>query len=262
LGNPQPRLLLLLGLKTETLYDIASNMVKRNGEIYMMIFPNGKRYIGQTVQKLERRTLHHFYFDVKNDVLLGRAIWKYGKHNIRIVTIKICEERQLDYFEVKYIRQYGSQTPIGYNIEAGGSGKIGLTDETKMKISLSLKGKKKTAEHAENISRGRQGIIFTEEHKRNISIGGSGERNSHWGVPRTEEQKIAVGDKNRERYLFTRTNPAYVDIPKYIYVRVGAKPGYQVRNHPTLPGKYFVSKKMTMEEKMELAMNYIKTGEE
>ena len=237
--------------------------MSRKGEIYMMIFPNGKRYIGQTVQLLTKRLTQHFYCDVKNDILLGRAINKYGKHNIKIVTLLLwCDKCQLDYYEVKYIRQYNTRVPCGYNIDKGGSGRLNMSENTKLKISSSLKGVNKTLEHSQNISKGRTGIIFTPEHHKNLSISSSGSNNSHWGVPRTEIQKRTVGDKNRERMLFSRTNPAYTDIPKYIYVRDAAKKGYEVKRHPTLPNKTFVSKKLSMNDKLQLAIEYIKSGNE
>lgn len=228
----------------------------------MMIFPNGKRYIGQTVQILTKRLTQHFYCDVKNDILLGRAINKYGKHNIKIVTLLLCDRCQLDYYEVKYIRQYTTRVPYGYNIDKGGSGKLEMSEETKLKISNSLKGVRKTSEHSQNISKGRIGIIFTDEHKKRLSDSSSGSNNSHWGVPRTELQKKSVGDKNRNRILFSRTNPDYKNIPKYIYVRDAVKKGYEVKHHPILPNRTFVSKKLSMNDKLQLAKDYIKSGDE
>lgn len=48
-------------------------------------------------------------------------------------------------------------------------------------------------------------------------------------------------------------------LPKYVryYIDSFGKEGYRVSNHPTLKPKAFLSKSITMNEKLQLALNYI-----
>jgi hypothetical protein len=49
------------------------------------------------------------------------------------------------------------------------------------------------------------------------------------------------------------------ELPKYIrhYTDNSGKEGYRISSHPTLKSKSFLSKSITMEEKLKLALNYI-----
>ena len=49
------------------------------------------------------------------------------------------------------------------------------------------------------------------------------------------------------------------DLPKYVrhYVDSSGKEGYRISNHPSLKQKSFLSKSLTMKEKLELALKYI-----
>ena len=50
---------------------------------------NGKKYVGQTIQPLEKRFNAHKYADS----LLGRAIRKYGAENFRYGVIKLVRQK-------------------------------------------------------------------------------------------------------------------------------------------------------------------------
>ena len=58
------------------------------------------------------------------------------------------------------------------------------SDDTKRRMSLASKGKKKSKEHSENISKGKKGMVLTEEHKIKIGLGGiglhAGDKNGNW----------------------------------------------------------------------------------
>lgn len=51
------------------------------------------------------------------------------------------------------------------------------------------------------------------------------------------------------------------DLPKYIrhYTDSSGKEGYRVSSHPTIKAKSFLTKSITMEEKLQLAINYLNT---
>lgn len=85
---------------------------------------NGKCYIGQSLN-ISRRIYDHFYRSQDENsnaynALLHQAIRKYGKENFEWEVIKKCNAGELDKLEKKYIQEYNSITPNGYNIMLGG----------------------------------------------------------------------------------------------------------------------------------------------
>lgn len=74
---------------------------------------NGKIYIGQSIH-IEKRWKEHCQNSSKS--LIGQAIQKYGKENFSFQILEECNENQLLEKESKYILQYDSLVPKGYNI--------------------------------------------------------------------------------------------------------------------------------------------------
>ena len=119
----------------------------QQGEIYLITNRiNQKKYVGQTTSFFPSgrrcgtngRWGYHVYRSTKgkNDCpSLGNAIKKYGKHGFTIETLLICNKNMLDYYERKFIHQYGSLSPNGYNIESGGSKSKNLHLDTRKLIS-------------------------------------------------------------------------------------------------------------------------------
>jgi len=105
----------------------------------------------------------------------GNRAYTKGNHKIglpedktRIVILEAELEETIALEREKfYISHYGRKdlgTGILRNMTDGGDGSIGyiFTDEVRRKVSLGLKGKpkpKRTKEHSDNISKGRQGIV-------------------------------------------------------------------------------------------------------
>ena len=56
-----------------------------------------------------------------------------------------------------------------------------------------------------------------------------------------------------------RKNEEDSDLPKYIrhYTDSSGKEGYRISSHPTIKNKSFLSKKITMEEKLKLALEFL-----
>lgn len=104
-----------------------------------MTFPNNKRYIGQTIRKLEDRMYQHNYYCKHHDYLLYRAIRKYGFKNIKIEVIEdnIQDAKILNERETFNILKYDTFKPNGYNMDLGGKQRIGYkhSEKTKKKIS-------------------------------------------------------------------------------------------------------------------------------
>lgn len=94
----------------------------RKGRIYKITNNiNGKLYIGQTTYPLSYRYTNHLS-DARNGrgYAMASAIRKYGQNNFKIELIEECDEDQLNDLEVKYIKQYNSVAPNGYNLTHGG----------------------------------------------------------------------------------------------------------------------------------------------
>jgi group I intron endonuclease len=68
-------------------------------------------------------------------------------------------------------------------------------------------------------------------------------------------------DKNKGKIYPKRIRKRIEDnnLPKYVryYTDNSGKEGYRISNHPTIKQKSFLSKSITMEEKLKLALNYI-----
>lgn len=81
---------------------------------------NGKVYIGQSIH-IERRWQEHCQPSSRS--LVGKAIQKYGKEHFTFQILEECAEEQLDEIEERYISEYNSVVPNGYNIETASKGK-------------------------------------------------------------------------------------------------------------------------------------------
>ncbi len=115
------------------------------GIIYKATFPNGKVYIGQTRQTLERRKENHLrYFkkkkENKNNYVFYRAINKYGFDNITWETIDYAkDQKELNEKECYWIDYYKSYIKFencqGYNMTLGGQGeaKFGTLNDKQLR---------------------------------------------------------------------------------------------------------------------------------
>lgn len=106
---------------------IRTEDILKENIIYCLTFPNGKKYIGQTKQKLQKRLSEHCNtsFNIKShcfDTKKARAIRKYLTFSVDI----LYEGKDLDINEIKYIDEYNTFKK-GYNSNLGGDGFLGRT---------------------------------------------------------------------------------------------------------------------------------------
>jgi group I intron endonuclease len=116
---------------------------------------NNQCYIGQTIQNLEERWRQHKKIS-SNCIYLKNAFKKYGFENFNFKLICICFDKDLNKFEIDYIKKYNSLVPNGYNLTTGGKGAMYVakvdnnmeetnnepykhSNETKAKIKYRLK---------------------------------------------------------------------------------------------------------------------------
>lgn len=149
---------------------------------------NGKKYVGQAVDIKQREytwnTISHHYAGKAIDA--ARA--KYGIDNFDFEILKECDDKELNKWEMYYIKELNTKVPYGYNMTDGGDGTSGfsLSEEHKRKLSESHKGKK-----------------LSQETKNKMSISKKGNNNSFYGKHHTKEskQKISEANKGKESWM-------------------------------------------------------------
>ena len=95
------------------------------GIIYEIVFPNNKKYIGQTQKTLNRRKAQHLRDAKTKDYAVYRAIRKYGEESLIWNIIDYCySQEELDDREIYWIKYYktftGMENSQGYNETIGG----------------------------------------------------------------------------------------------------------------------------------------------
>lgn len=123
---------------------------------------NGKKYVGQTKNSLEKRWKGHC-LKSSNKMIVDRSIKKYGEESFVIGIVEECES--LDHMNIRekfWAYDLNTFHPNGYNLKAG-SGIGAMSEFTKRKISKSNKGKVRTSEWLKNLSISHMGWVPSEE---------------------------------------------------------------------------------------------------
>jgi len=164
---------------------------------------NGKAYIGISIHEPQKGRIRD-HLSGHGSQIIANAVKKYGKDAF---AYEVLEANVFDEFlpdlEVAYIAEFNTVAPHGYNLTHGGEGnscseetrrtgekhhffgrtlpeetkrKISetlkgrtLPEETKRKISETLKGRKRPEETKRKISRSKKGKPLPEETKRKVS---------------------------------------------------------------------------------------------
>jgi group I intron endonuclease len=212
---------------------------------------NGKIYIGQTTSTLVKRWQKHQY--KSHCTLLSRAIRKYGKDNFDVCTISRCSSlKEMNHRESYYIKLFKALSPYGYNLDSGGKNKK-MSPESRLKISMSQKGKKKkphtqearnkmSASHfgkkaspetrlkLSNLRRGRKmsqesinktrmavlGKSKSEIHKQKLAL-------AHTGKTLSEEHRLAISNGLKKKIICNETKKIYAST-KDAALELGVKP--------------------------------------
>jgi len=124
--------------------------------IYKITSPSGKIYIGQSID-IERRFKHYKRMACKQQVKIYNSMLKYGVDAHIFEILELCDTEELNNKERYYQDLYDSVSN-GLNLLYVKSEHFngGHSEESKKKISNSLKGK-----------------IFTDEHKYKIGLNNS-----------------------------------------------------------------------------------------
>lgn len=173
---------------------------------------NNKIYIGQSINIEERWQKHGYLLNnYKSDSAHLQHAWdKYGAENFEFNILEEVEDSSLlNDKEIYWIKQKQSNIrQFGYNI-SGGGGNIITSEETKQKMSKSLKGKFSGEKHhmygkqhsketKEKISQAQKGKKLSDEHKQKISE--KSKLNKH-----TEETKQKISNSHKGKIMSEET---------------------------------------------------------
>lgn len=153
--------------------------------IYCLTFPNGKKYIGQTTQKLNQRLSSHCNnsFKINNNgynSIKSRAIRKYLTFDVSI----LYQGEDLDVMEIEFIKQLDTfNSEFGYNLDEGGKGSTGhKIPETLRKKLASLNKERMLGKIGENTPRAKSVLQFSKD----------GEFIKEWGCIMDIERELNI----------------------------------------------------------------------
>jgi len=191
------------------------------GEIYCLTSPSNKKYIGQCVKYLSSGKKWGYLCRWKQHVIDS----KNGRDNCRLLNNAI---RKYNYenFQLEVLHEC--------NIEE--------------------------LDHYEN---------YYITHYNTMTPNGynlvSGKSSSRQSEETKERRRINMYDKNVGKRYPRRDRKREEDIhlPKYLryYSDITGKEGYRISNHPILKDRSFVSKYLSLEDKLNLALEYLNTSE-
>lgn len=211
------------------------------GELYQLIFPNGKSYIGITHYTAKHRFCGHLNGargSGSNPV--HHAIRKYNEV-VEVKTLVVADD--WDYLcdlEQKAIKAFNTKLPHGYNMTEGGEGTFGLfhSEDTRAKISAS-----KTPEVRKKMSEVNKGRIRSEETRAKLSLAHKGRKES----AETREKK-SQNARRPERLEQIRT----IDRSKGLAVLLSPEIREKNRQRMILQNKASAGKTISLERKEKL----------
>jgi group I intron endonuclease len=109
--------------------DAGRGDVMVRGEVYLLLFPHGRVYLGISAKGAKHRWQQHIRHALNHPRLpVHRAIAKYGPENVRLrILARTDDYEALKGLEQFYIAQYMKISPsLVYNRTLGGDGALGL----------------------------------------------------------------------------------------------------------------------------------------
>jgi group I intron endonuclease len=158
------------------------------GFIYFLRSPSGRAYIGQTTVSISKRLYMHN--KSRGCRFLYAAIKKYGIENFFAGEVGCYPLADLDAMEVRFIKEFETLAPDGYNLTTGGYGNHKCSDETRQRMSEATKGRPKSPETRQRMSEAMKGKPKSAETRQRMSA-------AKKGVPKSPEaiQKMVEAHK-------------------------------------------------------------------
>lgn len=150
---------------------------------------NGKCYVGQTSNFKRRnnewRCLKKCY---NKHIDVDRELYGLDKFTVEVLAEADCLEDAYE-LEQRFIADYNSICPNGYNISTGGHGTSGVEGY--------WKDKHRSEETKQKIREGNKGKHFSEEHKQKLSEAHKGKPSPMYGKHHTDETKQKISEANK-----------------------------------------------------------------
>ena len=175
------------------------------GYIYLITdTTNNMKYVGQ----------HHYDKEGELDpsyhgsgIIISR-IYKERPETLKEEYIKTCySDSEMNDDEKYYIKLYKTLWPYGYNLTEGGDGCI-ASEETRKKISESLKGKTLSEEHRKKLSEIKKGLQSGEKHPM------FGKHHSEEAKKKISESKKNISDETRKKLSEAKKGKKYSEETK------------------------------------------------
>lgn len=183
-------------------------MAGRTFYIYCHTAPNGKRYIGQTCQKPERRWGEGRGY--RGQEHFKRAIDKYGWDNFEhVVLCSVSSKADADFLEQWFIEKWDTfNSEHGYNHTKGGGGNLGhkLSTEAIAKLRQANMGRTLSGDHRKKISTTLkrkyasgeiQVVSMSEDARAKLSSDRMGKGNPMYGRHQSDEVRKRIGAASR-----------------------------------------------------------------
>jgi group I intron endonuclease len=164
--------------------------------IYKITNHKGSIYIGQAVN-IKRRETDYARAGCKSQKKIYSSIKKYGWENHTFEILLLCERNELNKYERLLGLQYDvlSRKNLNLNLPADGELPKLVSEETRLKQSIGAKGNQKrlgvvlSEETKLKISNTLKGRKLSEEHKLNMSIGLTGRKVSELTISKLKERR-------------------------------------------------------------------------
>jgi group I intron endonuclease len=178
--------------------------------IYKITSPNGKVYIGQTIDH-ERRFRHYKNLRCKEQPRLYKSLLKYGVDNHKFHFFFESDIKELTKWERHFQELYNSTGKEGLNCILVKTNEFsgGHSQETKDKISKSLKGYKPTQKQVDRLIEYNKTRVISDETRYKLGNGNRGKKQSaeniikrtipRTGLKRSEETKRKMSESAKLR---------------------------------------------------------------
>jgi len=171
--------------------------------IYKITNPKGKIYIGQSTNIKERFRKYN-KLNNKRQTKLYYSLKKYGIDNHQFEIIEECNTSQLNEREIYWGTYYNVLGDDGLNLRLG-KGRGSCSQNTKNKISNSLKGQRKSKEHCLHLSISKTGIPSKRKGKSDLKQKGRPKP----GAGGKNKPKLGAGPKTGNQVICLTTNKIY-----------------------------------------------------
>lgn len=171
---------------------------------------NKKVYIGQSKNVIRRITNHKYKLNKgnhHNDHL--QKAYNNDKGCFSFTVLLYCDTKSLNFFEAAFIKAFNSNDrKFGYNIELGG-GDYERQEETRMKLSNILKGRKLSKEHVDKIRVALSKRKITDKTREKLSLWQKGSKKTEDHIKKISETLIRTSSEKsiyKDIDLFLKNN--------------------------------------------------------